>query len=75
MPLVRFSDNFDQISLYQKIINYSGSVLATFDITMQTKQHAIKKSRTYSNRSKFHTGLFLWWKGFDQKIFKIFNIC
>ena len=41
-------------SVYNKIINYSGSILANLNSTMQTKQHATKKTHSYSNRSKIH---------------------
>ena len=56
MSLVSFSDNFPQIS-YIKIINYSDSISA--NLTMQTKQHAMKKPHFYSNRNKIYKGLFV----------------
>ena len=40
---------FHQISLYQ-IINYNGSLLSNLNNAMQTKQHAMKKAHSYSNR-------------------------
>ena len=57
MSLVSFSDNFAQISLYKKNINYSGSILANLNNTMQTKQHATKKTNSYSSRNKIYWGI------------------
>ena len=65
------------IILYQniKIINHSDSISANLNNTMQTKQHAMKKTHSYSNRNKIYKGLFLWWQDFEQKMSKIFNFC
>ena len=50
-------------SVYIKIINYSGRILANLNTTMQTKQHAVKKNRI---RIQIETILtrdyFLWWE-------------
>ena len=62
-------------SVYIKIINHSDSISANLKNTIQTKQHAMKKPHSYSNRNKIYKGLFLWWKDFEQKMFKIFNFC
>ena len=45
-------------SVYIKIINYSDSISANLNNTMQTKQHAMKKPHSYSNRNKIYKGLF-----------------
>ena len=65
------------IILYQniKIINHSDSISANLNNTMQTKQHAMKKTHSYSNRNKIYKELFLWWQDFEQKMSKIFNFC
>ena len=57
MSLVRFSDNFAQISLNIKNMNYSSSILANLNNTMQTKQHAMKKPNSNSNRNKIYKGI------------------
>ena len=41
-------------SVYIKIINYSDSISANLNNTIQTKQHAMKKSHSYSNRNKIY---------------------
>ena len=49
------SSSFQTISrrsVYIKIINYSGSILVNVNSTMKTKQHAMKKPHSYSNRKK-----------------------
>ena len=43
MSLVSFSDNFAQIS-FIKIIDYSDSLSANLNKTIQTKQPAMKKN-------------------------------
>ena len=49
---------------YIKIINYNGSISANLNRTKQTKQHAMKKSHSYSNRNKIYKGLFFVVEGF-----------
>ena len=51
-------------SVYIKIINYSDSISANPHNTIQTKQHAIKKLHSYSNRNKIYKGLFFVAEGF-----------
>ena len=58
------------ISVYIRIINYRGSILANQNNKMQTKQHAMKKSFLQNQQ-----GIFLWWNDFEQKMFKIFSSC
>ena len=41
-------------SVYIKIINYSDSISANVNNTIQTKQHAMKKPHSYSNRNKIY---------------------
>ena len=63
MSLISFSDNFAQICLCQ---NYqsSDSISANLKSTIQTKQHAMKKPHSYSNRNKIYKGLFFVVEGF-----------
>ena len=51
-------------SVYFKIINYSGSIFANLNKTMQTKQDAMKKPQSYSNRNKIYKELFLMVEGY-----------
>ena len=51
-------------SVYIKIINYSDSIKANLNNTIQTKQHAMKKPHSYSNRNKIYKGLFFVVEGF-----------
>ena len=51
-------------SVCSKIINYSGSILANLNNTMQTKQHVMKKPHSYSNRNKIYKGLLIVVEGF-----------
>ena len=51
-------------SIYIKIINYSDSISANLNNTIQTKQHAMKKPHSYSNRNKIYKGLFFVVEGF-----------
>ena len=51
-------------SVYIKIINHSGSILA-----LSNKTTYNEKPHSYSNRSKIYKGLFLWWKDHKQKMF------
>ena len=76
--MVYHSSAFQTISrrsVYIKIINYSGSISANSNKTMQRKQHAMKKPHFYSDKNKIYNWLFLWRKEFEQKMFKIFNFC
>ena len=41
-------------SVYINIINYSGSILANLNNTMQTIEHATKKPHPYSNVNKIY---------------------
>ena len=41
-------------SVYIKIINYSDSISANLNNTIQTKEHAMKKPHSYSNRNKIY---------------------
>ena len=51
-------------SVYIKMFNYSDSISANLNNTMQTKQHAMKKTHSYSNRNKIYKGLFFVVEGF-----------
>ena len=51
-------------SVYIKIINHSDSISANLNNTMQTKQHAMKKPHSYSNRNKIYKGQFFVLEGF-----------
>ena len=52
-------------SVYIKIINYSGgSILANLNNTMQSKQHATKKTYSYLNIHKIYQGLCFVVQGF-----------
>ena len=51
-------------SVYMKIINYSDSISANLKKTIQTKQRAMKKPHSYSNRNKIYMGLFFVVGGF-----------
>ena len=44
-------------SVYIKMINYSDSISANLNNTIQTKKHAMKKPHCYSNRNKIYKGL------------------
>ena len=48
-------------SVYIKIINYSGNILAITDLnnTMQTKQDTMKKPHSYSYRKTIYKGFYL----------------
>ena len=47
-------------SVYIKIINYSVNLyIVNLNNTMQTKQHAMKKPHSYSNKSNTDMGLLL----------------
>ena len=61
-------------SVYIKIINHSGSILAIADLnnTMQTKQDTMK-NRTHTHIERRFTRDFICWKDFEQKMFKIFH--
>ena len=48
---------FQTISV-RSVIYYSGNISAHLNDKMQTKQHAMKKPHSYSNRNKFYVGLF-----------------
>ena len=72
MSLVSFSHKFAQISSYQ-IINYSDSLSANQNNTIQTKQHAMKKPALYSNRNKIKKGLFLWWKDCSASVQRVYQ--
>ena len=50
--------------VYIKIINYSDSISGNLNNTIQTKQHAMKKLHSYSNRNKIYKGLFFVVEGF-----------
>ena len=58
-------------SVYIKIKNHSGSILAN----LRNKTTYNGKPHSYSNRSKIYKGLFLWWKDHKQKMFKTFSFC
>ena len=58
-------------SVYIKIINHSGSILAN----LSNKTTYNEKPHSYSNRGKIYKGLFLWWKDHKQKMFKTFSFC
>ena len=45
-------------SVYIKIIHHSDSISANRNNTIQTKQHAMKKPHSNSNRNKIYKGLF-----------------
>ena len=60
MPRVRFSDKY-----ISKEINYFGSILRNLSVTMQTKQHANKKTHLCSNRIKIYKGLLCVVEGFS----------
>ena len=66
---------FRQFLSYQfniKIINYRGSIL----INKPEFNNANRKNpHSYSNSEKIYKRLFLWWKDFEQKMFKIFKFC
>ena len=47
-----------------KIINHSDSISANLNNTIQTKQHAMKKPHSNSNRNKIYKGLFFVVEGF-----------
>ena len=51
-------------SVYIKNINHSDSISANLNNTIQTKQHAMKKPHSYSNRNKIYKGLFFVVEGF-----------
>ena len=51
-------------SVYIKIINHSDSISANLHNTIQTKQHAMKKPHSNSNRNKIYKGLFFVVGGF-----------
>ena len=51
-------------SVYIKIIDYSDSLSANLNNTIQTKQPAMKKPHSYSNRNKIYKGLFFVVEGF-----------
>ena len=88
MTLVNFSHSFAQNSLYQ---NYQlkWQYISKYKInnTIQTKQHAMKKPNSYSNRNKIYKGIFFFFvEGFwaenvqnlkfllIQKVGNVFNI-
>ena len=56
-------------SVYIKIINHSGSILAN----LSNKTTYNEKPHSYSNSGKIYKGLFLWWKDLKQKMFKTFS--
>ena len=49
------------------IINYSDSILANLNNTIQTKQHAMKKLFSYLSRNKIYKGLFFVVEGFFSR--------
>ena len=67
MSLVSFSNIFAQIS-YIKIINYTDSLSAKLNNTIQTKQNAMKKTHSNSDRNKIYKGLFSVAEGFWAEI-------
>ena len=50
---------FFAVSVY-----YSDTISANLNNTIQTKQHAMKKPHSYSNRNKIYKGLFFVVEGF-----------
>ena len=84
MSIVSFSQTSSVISVYIKIIDYSGSV-SSLNNTMRTK-HAAKNRQSYSNINKIYLGLFfvmeesllkklenLWFLMF-QEVGTVFNV-
>ena len=55
-------------SVYIKIINYTDSISANLNNTIQTKQHAMKKPHSNSDRNKIYKGLFSVVEGFWAEI-------
>ena len=62
-------------SVYIKIINYNGSILAKFYRLMIIKHHAMKKSHSYSNRNKIYQGRFFVVEGYWEENVYNFHFC
>ena len=73
LKICHFSDNFAQISLY-KNINYSRSILANLNNTMQTEQNTSKKKNPHIKKeTRLTRDYFLLRKDLLQRMFKILS--